>query len=960
MDLIPLGSVLAGLFLVGCGGAQFAAERENGTYAFLRALPTGASPVFFVKLAVALLGSLLITVGLVAPLTWMAYSAGNDEILQALSVVLVFEGVALEVFFWILPFSLLGSRPFGAIALGVVCGLSLPWIAWPWATIAYLGEGLPAAACSRGVFLVFVICFDIWLAGRWFRAKTSSSSSLGGAFSAPSDVFYPVSAPAGAWSYTPSTPALFGRLLWQQTRETFSHWRYLLLIVAVGAVVCVMKCFASVPAFDILTGVAGMSVFLLVPILGALVFRVDQSKEHYRFLAEHGLSPRLLWTTRQIAGLLFLLAVSAFFAGAFTAYHWEHLKRLHSTPDTAEAVKHLYRYAVGLFTAYAIGQFCSMAIRSPLIAAFGAIGLSVFAVMTATLLAFFHVNAYLLAACAIVSLFVATYLGTDAWMTGRRNWRTRGRTALVLLVPILAVCTGTAFHRAFELPSVAVDIRPEQLVPQVTAEERANGEKLEAVLDAIMDSGDKLLTNASEKTVEQYRKFLRKSVDDIRAIRGVAATRWFEPEGPFFTKKSRDAAKARLRKLSVCRNVLDSEAYRLKLHGKYDEALEYVLADFELAQCASRSSGGALDTSRLYVWRGVRRLAFAAEWTPERLLEIRDEVDALGKIQLSAEAGVRLNYLTNLWELDHTPLSADMERITALLPWEKERTRRGFRILAAEQLPKAVKYDEMMGLDGLLEQPKSQQDILETKEAYPEFVWSGRFTDCVAATHRQIYCQEFERRATRLTLTLLAWKRKHGEYPKRLEELVEGGMIGQIPDIVPRGGLDFKYSPGGLEEDVNFTMSWDAKPGERDSVEWTIPAKTPLLRVPHYVMPDMAYSVEIYPTDMEKYPVPEMDGGMDGGMGMGAGGMVMGMGGGMGIGGGMVGDPMPGPAGMGAPPMPGVGVPKRDSRRSPEWQDRHRFLNSLLQFRVNLETQRALLIPLGPVKPISQEGEVGP
>ena len=133
-------------------------------------------------------------------------------------------------------------------------------------------------------------------------------------------------------------------------------------------------------------------------------------------------------------------------------------------------------------------------------------------------------------------------------------------------------------------------------------------------------------------------------------------------------------------------------------------------------------------------------------------------------------------------------------------------------------------------------------------------------------------------------------------------------------DRIPQYDLD------GLDEAVHFTMTWSPKTGESESVSWEIPAKTPLLCVPGYVMQDMAYSVELMPADMEKYPElnrePEefMGGGMGmgGDMGMGAGmpappgmggGMGMGMDGGMGPG---MGGPMPGPAGMGSPPMPGA------------------------------------------------------
>lgn len=928
----PWAAILGGLFLVGCGGAQFAAERENGTYAFLRALPTGAMRVFLVKVGVALTGGLLMTALLVAPMWLMASSSAEGDLQKAFLSVLLYSGIAVEVFFWIVPFSLLGSRPFAAIALGLVCGLILPWAATAFVA-GFLDADLAAVVCLRAGFLAIVILVDLRLAGRWFREKPRRSNL----FFADSagDGSYPEVTSAVVWS--PEIGPVFMRLVWQQMREALD----LLVIVLVALVFYIgVNVGISYLLVGVFGGIAIPALSLLVPVLGAMVFRVDQSKEHYRFLAEHGLSPRLLWTTRQMTGALFVFVILLLMVAVLIPYHWEEIKRLAAVPNASELVEHLCIYALGLFSAYAIGQFCSMAIRSGVIAVCGAIGLSVFAVMIASLLVFFHVNGYLLAAFWIISLFIASFLGTDAWMTGRRTWKTRGRTALVLLIPTLLLLVGTAFHRAYELPLVAVDIRPEQLVPEVTAQERASAERIEAVLERFTDTEG---VGVSGRTAEKNRELFQKSLDELLAIHGPAARPWFEPEGMFFTEASRNTAKQIREGLSRYAKVLSSEAYGLELQGKYDEALQCIIAQFRLLKYATRSSGGVFDAGRCGLWRDLHRLAFASDWTPERLLEIRDEVDAIGDIRLSAEGGVYLNYLTNLWELDNSPWSADMERIAATLPWEKERTRRGFRILAAEQLPKAVKYDEMMRDNGLLEQPKSFREALQAKDAYPEFLWSDHVADAVATTHGQIHSREFERRATRLTLTLLAFKRKHGEYPKRLEELVEGGMIEQIPNIVPRGGLDFEYSPDGFEEAARFAMSWNPKPGELESVEWEIPAKTPLLWVPNYVMPEAAYSVNLRPVgpadDTESKGTMSPEEGMEGGMGMGMPGMEPGMGIGPGMGG------MGGGMGMGGPPPDASAA-----MGTPPGEDPWVFMRELLEFQSKLDNERSLLIPLGPVK----------
>ena len=266
-EVIPIGSVLAGLFLVGCAGAQFAAERENGTYAFLRALPTGASP------------RLLCEAGGCdsresADHGCAGYAGYMDSLLRrergdspgVSSCPYVRRNCPGSV---LLDSPLLPSRKPSLRrhcvgpslrTLPAVDGLALGNLHPSW---RQPGQDRLRACWLR---LAIVICFDIWLAGRWFRAKNHGGlSPLTLALSKPSDVFYPVAAPAVAWSCAPSAPALFARLLWQQTREAFSHWRYLLLVVVVAAAALLARCFASRLAFDILTGTAALSLFLLAP-----------------------------------------------------------------------------------------------------------------------------------------------------------------------------------------------------------------------------------------------------------------------------------------------------------------------------------------------------------------------------------------------------------------------------------------------------------------------------------------------------------------------------------------------------------------------------------------------------------------------------------------------------------------------------------------------------------------------
>ena len=127
LELMQSALVFAGLFLLGCGGAQFAAERETGTYVFLRELPTGPGPIFFVKAGTALLGGVVMASLLIGWVTVTTVFMGRFQLENPFPSLLFFGLSGLEVFFWIIPFSLAGRRPFAAIVLGGLCGVFPGW-----------------------------------------------------------------------------------------------------------------------------------------------------------------------------------------------------------------------------------------------------------------------------------------------------------------------------------------------------------------------------------------------------------------------------------------------------------------------------------------------------------------------------------------------------------------------------------------------------------------------------------------------------------------------------------------------------------------------------------------------------------------------------------------------------------------------------------------------------------------
>ena len=170
---------------------------------------------------------------------------------------------------------------------------------------------------------------DIGLAARWFRERLlcarAASRSAGLSEEQIEAIFNricrgdcasrPGEASGGAFGPAPSAPAMLGRLLWQETaavgrddggpdRHAAPHGLVLLGQLdswdQFGA-----RGRAPVPRLPCLVLVfAGL---FSAPLLGSSVFLADQTGCRFRFLAEHGIPPRLVWLSRQIRGLLVML-----------------------------------------------------------------------------------------------------------------------------------------------------------------------------------------------------------------------------------------------------------------------------------------------------------------------------------------------------------------------------------------------------------------------------------------------------------------------------------------------------------------------------------------------------------------------------------------------------------------------------------------------------------------------------
>ena len=105
------------------------------------------------------------------------------------------------------------------------------------------------------------------------------------------------------------TSAMLGRLLWQESRQSAAMSAALIAMPLLLALLAWAEWKLPFPSHYVKESwFGGILIVMLLsagsraPLLGSSVFLADQMGCRFRFLAEHGVSPRLVWLSRQIRG----------------------------------------------------------------------------------------------------------------------------------------------------------------------------------------------------------------------------------------------------------------------------------------------------------------------------------------------------------------------------------------------------------------------------------------------------------------------------------------------------------------------------------------------------------------------------------------------------------------------------------------------------------------------------------
>ena len=240
----------------------------------------------------------------------------------------------VELLAWGIFFSLLLKRPLlAAILAGTACrSLRGSFAASRTRTWICIVDLVRRSVPARLMILALVTMVDIGLAARWFRerwfhapARPQSSTSTHASARSRSRLSSIGSCHAGcgrareatgeAFDPAPLALTMLGRLVWQELRQSAAMtaaliaWLLPAVFIPLGGVDCwdqsgvcrramVRPHSCAVPVF---------AAVFSAPLLGSVVFLADQTGCRFRFLAEHGIPPRLVWLSRQIRGLLIML-----------------------------------------------------------------------------------------------------------------------------------------------------------------------------------------------------------------------------------------------------------------------------------------------------------------------------------------------------------------------------------------------------------------------------------------------------------------------------------------------------------------------------------------------------------------------------------------------------------------------------------------------------------------------------
>jgi len=826
--IFVLSLALASLYAVGCGATLFATEHETGTFDFQRAVPVSPWQLFFGKMTFALASTvaLLIVAIVVAALFAEIVHTQFDSVRPGLESRIWVQGglAAAELLLWGTLFSLLLSQPLKAVVFALA-----GWAAVLTLTSVYADgpDYYTRAAWLRVAVAAAVAAADLGLGLRWFRPGSSRLRQTVLASAANSTRSLPTA--------RPGLGGMFLRLVWQEWQHSRGMLALSTAMVLPAILLWLFKIFAIHSRWGwnselsaALGAVWMFAAMAAAPLAGAWVFLGDWHAQSYRFLADRGVKPGLVWFSRQAVWL----GAVAFWVTAGLLAVLASWPTLRDAVD-ADAGRFFSGVAVAVllvFTAYTVGQSCSMLFRNSIVAGFLSLLLSGVVCAWAGLMWRLDVPFVWSVAPIPFSLLLATWLRTPGWLAEQRGLRAWWAPTLAVVLPAVVILVGVPAYRVLQIPAIGPGFNVQEFTRPISREDQATLELYRRALQAFVPR-DKLAEYGSAADNDGSRRATDAAWvaanEEAIALALKASGRPAGDLAPAIDPFARDALynlghSGDFYNLGHFGDLLSASAAMVQREGRLDAAWERYRAAIRIAGRFSRRSAGQFDTSRT-VYRALPGWSAAPGQTKERIAAAINELSMSALPPDAPADSIKASYLRQRRLMEANPETvskafrdeAEALKYTLwrrLLPWEHRRALRVVDWLAWHDLimwqkaETAIRNGDrpaVLVADPVREIYRSNREPWNTwakwrkwGEAIPLFdSWNWPHSPRLISEYAS---REAERRAALQILAIAAWKLEHGELPPTLDALV-GKRLNKLPaDPFADDRALFRYFPDGL------------------------------------------------------------------------------------------------------------------------------------------------------------------
>jgi hypothetical protein len=722
-----------------------------------------------------------------------------------------------------------------------------------------------------------VLAVDLWLARRWLNERPLPAWSgwrRGGRVAGD--------ARSTAFARLPPRTSSLGLLVWHEWRQSRAT------IAAIWATILAFLAFVFLargmvwgPLYErlvheILELLTDGILPLVAAVSGACVFLGDQRRCRFRFFAEHGISPRRVWLSRQLVWLTTPCIWAFLVTAAVLAVHawgWPATEYRGMRGENLDLLRSL-----GLaLSLYCVAQAAPLFVRSVAIGFFGSLlgclGFGIWVGMMSSC----RVPIWFSIAPIPLCLLLATWLRAPDWIVEQATWRSRLRAAMSIGGPLAAVGIAVICYRVFEVPQVKLSFDPAAYRrPPSAAAVRTSELYCEAyTLMAPVPQVESVDAWVAETANDEQRQARRRIADEIPQRREQAVARilqasqrgecWFPPRWDSSRAWQTATTSSQLGgnmsfSLSQLR-MAGEEADQLAWHvletarpleetGMLDEAQELYGAAMRCAHQLQRQTDLAYQDAgdRIEAETCARLARWAARpgQTAERLRSVRQRLQREFFTDLPQRRGVLIGaYLEARDGFGLDSMAADAPRLSEvvwhrrarwIIPWEYVRLGRLLDLYVETGLTRLQAVETSLvqyGSAGEVARqacPESLATLLDTTPlAQPRL--SGSLLEAHRRDRRPVWdallAQAVRHRVLQLQLALLAWRLKHGELPESLEQLI-GSEIDQLP-VNSFSGSVFLYRPRGVETPLvaAATTSLSTRPSPEKATR--IEPHTPIL-----------------------------------------------------------------------------------------------------------------------------------